>query len=247
MLGSEYQAQCKLYSLIPDNIPKPLGWGDLQLRAPHEGCYFLTDFVPFDKSDLPDPDAAGALIAKLHFASSGTSQQQFGTDGPLFDGLLCYLIGWESKWQTLFARIFYQTYHYNTLTNGRWDELHTAIIPLIKYVVPRLLNELEKGGRKIKPVFIHGDLWNGNFGTAADTGKLYVFDSSGYYAHHEMEFVLWRTKHHRMHEKDYCGAYFAHHPPSEPAEEFEDRVLLYTLKPCLIYSSMNPGHITRKR
>ena len=31
-----------------------------------------------------------------------------------------------------------------------------------------------------------------NFGTASDTGKLYVFGSSGYYAYHEMEFALWR-------------------------------------------------------
>lgn len=246
LLGSEYQAQCKLYSLMPDNVPRPMNWGSLQLRAPHEGSYLLAEFVQFDNSDLPDVDAAGAVVAKLHDSSRGTSQQ-FGTTGPLFDGLLCYLSGWEPKWQTLFAKVLFQVYHYNTLTNGRWDELHDAIMPVIRYVVPRLLNALEDGGRKIEPCFIHGDLWNGNFGTAADTKRLYLFDSSGYYAHHEMEFALWRTQHHRMHEKDYCGAYFKHRPPSEPEEEFEDRVLLYTLKPCLIYSSMNPGHVTRQR
>lgn len=185
-------------------------------------------------------------MAKLHAASSGTSQQ-FGTDGPLFDGMLNYLNGWEPKWPTLFAKILFQVYHYNTLSNGKWDELHAAVVQILRYVIPRLLNELEKGGRRIEPCFIHGDLWNENIGTTAGSGKLYLFDSSGYYAHHEMEFALWRTEHHRMHEKDYCSAYFNHRPPSQPVEEFEDRILLYTLKPCLIYSAMKPGHVTRRR
>jgi protein-ribulosamine 3-kinase len=146
----------------------------------------------------------------------------------------------------MFARILFQMYHYNCLTNGLWDDLHAAIVSIIQVVLPRLLNELEKGGRRIEPTFIHGDLWNGNFGLAKDTNKLYLFDSSGYYAHHEMEFAYWKTLHHRMHERDYCGAYLRYRPPSELAEEFEDRVLLYTLKPLLLYSSIYRGHVTRE-
>jgi protein-ribulosamine 3-kinase len=150
-------------------------------------------------------------------------------------------------WPRLFAKILFQMYHYNCLTNGIWDELHAAIIPVIQVVVPRLLGELENGERRIEPTFIHGDLWNGNFGLADDTNKLYLFDSSGYYAHHEMEFAYWKTLHHKMHERDYCEDYFLHRPKSEPAEEFDDRMLLYTLKPLLLYSSMSPGHVTRER
>lgn len=246
MLGSEYRTQCQLYGLIPEHVPKPISWGDLELHAPHDGTFFLTEFVQFDGRDLPDPDAVGALVARLHRASYGTSKR-FGTSEPRFDGLLCYLDGMESTWQILFAKILFQVYHYNTLSNGKSDELHDAITMVIQYVVPRLLNALETDGRRIEPCLIHGDLWNGNFGTAAKTGKLYIFDSSSYYAHNEMELAYWRTKHHRMHQKDYCAAYFKHHPPCEPVEEFEDRVLLYTLKPCLIYSSMQPGHVTRQR
>jgi fructosamine-3-kinase len=246
MLRAEYYSQSKLYSLLPENVPKPLAWGDLRLSAPLEGYYFLTEFLEFRDADLPDVSAAGHLVAQLHARSKGTSSQ-FGTPVPLFDGVLNYINGWESSWARLFAKILFQLYHYNCLSNGFWDDIHTAIVPIIQIVVPRLLNELEKGDRKIEPRFIHGDLWNGNFGLDNATGRLYLFDSSGYYAHHEMEFAYWKTLHHRMHERDYCGAYFEHEPPIEPVEEFEDRVLLYTLKPLLLYSSMEPGHVTRTR
>jgi fructosamine-3-kinase len=220
--------------------------GSLELRGPRHGTFFITEFVQFDGRDLPDPDKVGALVAQLHDQSRGASQS-FGTSARLFDGLLYYLSGWDTKWQTLFAKLLFQVYHYNTLSNGNDDAFDTAMRETIWYVVPRLLNALEDGDRKIEPCFIHGDLWNGNFGHATDTNRLYLFDSSGYYAHHEMELAYWRTKHHRMHQRDYVGAYFKHRPPSQPAEEFEDRILLYTLKPCLVYSSMNPGHVTRQR
>jgi protein-ribulosamine 3-kinase len=246
LLQAEYESQAKMYELLPEHVPRPLSWGSLELLAPLEGHYFLTEFVEFHDPGLPDVESAGALVAKLHAASVGTSQQ-FGTPIPLFDGMLNYINGWEPTWPRMFARILFQMYHYNCLTNGLWDDLHAAILPIIQIVLPRLLNELERGERCVEPTFIHGDLWNGNFGLANDTNKLYLFDSSGYYAHHEMEFAYWKTLHHRMHERDYCGAYFRQQPPSEPAEEFEDRVLLYTLKPLLLYSSMNPGHVTRER
>lgn len=187
----------------------------------------------------------GALVANLHTKSQGTSQA-FGSPGPCFDGLLCCLNGWESKWPTLFAKMLAQVYHYDCLTNGIWDELHAAFVPIIQSVIPRLLNQLETEGREIQPCFIHGDLWDGNLGVAPD-GKVYLFDSNGYYAHHEMEFAYWRTLHHRMHEEDYCGAYARYKAPSEPASEFEHRVLLYTMKPLLLFSALYPGDVTRQR
>jgi protein-ribulosamine 3-kinase len=235
-----------LYNLLPENVPRPVSWGSLDLIAPLEGYFFLTEFVEFHDPELPDIQAAATLVSNLHAASAGTSDQ-FGTSTPLFDGILNYICGWEPTWPRLFAKILFQMYHYNCLTNGIWDELHAAIIPVIQVVVPRLLGELENGERRIEPTFIHGDLWNGNFGLADDTNKLYLFDSSGYYAHHEMEFAYWKTLHHKMHERDYCEDYFLHRPKSEPAEEFDDRMLLYTLKPLLLYSSMSPGHVTRER
>jgi protein-ribulosamine 3-kinase len=139
------------------------------------------------------------LVAKLRAQSNGTSLQ-FATSIPLFDGILNY---WESTRPRFFAKVPSQLYYYNCLTNGVWDNLHAATIPVIQIVVPRLLNELEKGDRKIEPPFIHGDLWNVNFGLDDSTGKLYLFHSSGYYAHHEMEFSYWRTLHHRMCKQNY--------------------------------------------
>ncbi|KAK4442046.1 Fructosamine kinase-domain-containing protein [Podospora aff. communis PSN243] len=239
LLEMEFHSQKKLYSMIPDNVPMPIAWGDLGLRKPHHGTFFLTQFVQFDDRRLPDVEAAGELIARLHSASIGSRKT--------FDGLLYHVNGWGSKWQTLFEKILFQLYHYNTLSNGTDHEFETALKETIWYVVPRLLDALEEDGRKIEPCFIHGDLWNGNLGHAIKTSRLYIFDSGGYYAHSEMEFAYWKTQHHAMHENDYCSADSRHRPPSEPVNEFEDRIILYTLKPCLLFSSMHPGHITRQR
>ena len=71
--------------------------------------------------------------------------------------------------------------------NGAWTGLELAIARVHQYVIPRLLGALEAEGRQIQPCFIHGDLWEDNFGTDVNTGKLIIFDSNGYYAHHEME------------------------------------------------------------
>ncbi|MCJ1388979.1 hypothetical protein MMC18_001831 [Xylographa bjoerkii] len=62
-----------------------------------------------------------------------------------------------------------------------------------------------------------------------------------------MEFALWRTKHLKMHSKDYCTEYLKHGQPSKPVEEFEDRLKLYGPKALLMYSATTPGHITRLR
>lgn len=36
------------------------------------------------------------------------------------------------------------------------------------------------------------DLWAGNIGTDPKMGKIYIFDTSSYYAHREMEVAMWR-------------------------------------------------------
>ena len=95
--------------------------------------------------------------------------------------------------------------------------------------------------KKIEPCFIHGDLWEGNIGTEVGSGNVFIFDSNGYYAHYEMEFALWRTKHHKMHLYDYCREYFKYKRPSEPVEDFDDRLRLYALKALLMYSATRPN------
>ncbi|KAL6859834.1 hypothetical protein ACO1O0_003858 [Amphichorda felina] len=42
-------------------------------------------------------------------------------------------------------------------------------------------------GRSVKPVLIHGDMWDGNVGTVSATSDAWSFDSAAYYAHDKME------------------------------------------------------------
>ena len=143
--------------------------------------------------------------------------------------------------------MLWQAWWKDRITNGGSDEIDAAFAAIIHHVVPRLLDELEKGDNMIEPYFIHGDLWEGNIAVEASSGNVIIFDSNGYFAHYEMEFALWRTKHHQMHSVDYCTEYFMHRKPSKPVEEFEDRLKFYGLKALLMYSATTPGHITRSR
>ena len=46
-------------------------------------------------------------------------------------------------------------------------------------VIPRLLDVFEAEVRPVVPYFIHGDLWEGNFGMDISTRKLWVFNRNG--------------------------------------------------------------------
>ena len=119
--------------------------------------------------------------------------------------------------------------------------------PVQQYVIPRLLGALEAEGRQIRPCFIHSDLWEGNFGTEVNIGKLTIFDSNGYYAHHEMELGQWLVDHQRMTSSEYIPEYLKYLEPSELAVEFDYRIRLYSVKNYLTYSAHCRGHYVRTR
>jgi fructosamine-3-kinase len=96
-------------------------------------------------------------------------------------------------------------------------------------VVPKLLRPLEADGRKVKPCLIHGDLWDGNIGTDAKTGEIYIFDASVYYAHNEMEIAMWCGCFNKVvTSRIYTDTYLATMGISEPVEQCEDRIKLYS-------------------
>lgn len=117
------------------------------------------------------------------------------------------------------------------------NELVGRAEPFIEKVIPRLLRPLQTGGRNIKPVLLHGDLWHGNISIEAATGQMLIFDPCAFYGHQEMELQCW--VHDRYHDvpggsglksgemvrryKQVIGA-------DEPREDFEDRVRLYALR-----------------
>lgn len=217
------------------------------LLAGVDGYFHVANFMDFERIALPPPKQTGVLTARLHQASIGTAGL-FGSPMPMYDGIFCHVDSLETQWQVLFAKMLWQAWWRDKITNGRSDEIDVAVAAIVYHVVPRLLDELEKGGNKIEPCLIHGDLWEGNIRTEHSSRDVFIFDSNVYYAHYEMEFALWRTKHYQMHSKDYCTEYSnIDGQPSEPIGEFEDRLKLYGLKALLMYSATTPRHITRSR
>ena len=73
-------------------------------------------------------------------------------------------------------------------THGRGDEEFEELKKrVMDKVIPRLLRQLETGGRSITPCLVHGDLWDGNASVNVDTGKSTIFDGTPLYAHNECE------------------------------------------------------------
>lgn len=245
-MASEYFSTEKLHEAIPDSSPKPIGWGSLGTTSNLEGFFILLEFISFSKNELPDVTKTAKLVAALHDAGE-SSEKNFGSPVPTFDGIFHHVNGWEQSWPALFSKMLSQAFKCDMTTNGYWPELEATYIKVQDAVIPRLLGELENDGRKVKPCFIHGDLWEGNIRTEKDTGKLYIFDSNGYYAHSEMELAYWITEHHRMRKDGYCEAYFQCRKPSNPAHEAKDRIRLYSVKPYLMYSAHSRGHISREK
>ncbi|KAG8405966.1 hypothetical protein J3459_019432 [Metarhizium acridum] len=73
------------------------------------------------------------------------------------------------------------------------------------------------------------DLWDGNIGTDFKTGEVYIFDAISYYPHNEMEIAIWRSPPDSVVGSGvYLKTYLAQMGISEPAEQFEDRHMLYS-------------------
>lgn len=233
-----------IYTFTPHIVPTPIANGKLDLLAASEGYFFLSSFIDFERSGLPGLAATAKVVAQLHTSSLGKSQM-FGSPIPMYDGLFPHVNGWNSNWTTMFSKMLWQAYSCDRLLNDPCELLDAAIAPTMTYVIPRLLDDLDKSRGGIKPCFVHGDLWEGNVGREMLTGKHFIFDSNGYYGHNEMELAYWRTEHHKMNELDYCAEYSRHMPPSEPVLEQEDRLKLYGLKACLMYAATERDGQTR--
>lgn len=235
----------KLHALLPDAIPKPYATGKLSTMPQMSDYFFVADFKRFNDRLSHTPAEVAALVARLHKrAFSGSSM--FGSDMAVYDGCFHIQPGWHKDWSQCFSRIISAAYRHDLMTNGTWPEL-TELFECVKQVIiPRLLGSLKFDGRPIEACFIHGDLWEENFGTEESTGRLFMFDSNGYYAHHEMDLAMWVTKHHEMHKYGLLVEYLNHMPATEPVEEFDDRLALYSIKAYLMYSAHCRNHPTRQ-
>ncbi|OAA81281.1 Protein kinase-like domain protein [Akanthomyces lecanii RCEF 1005] len=188
----------------------------------------------------PDPVEFVDIITRIHRETSANGA--FGYAQPTVIGKIKRTNSWQTSWGKAFACHLKDAFDYDRDTNGPWRELRLVYEELVAHVVPRLLDVLQMGGRSITPALIHGDLWERNIGADKATGKTVIFDPGCFYGHNEMEFGTWRctwATHFNLKDRSYLSLYQKEMPPSEPADEWDDRNRLYSIYAYLVASA---GH-----
>lgn len=234
MLQGEFAATNQVFKAMPDFIPMPYTWG--QLKDSPESWFFLCQYKDMDLG-TPDADIFTSRLAELH--CRGISENgMFGFSVPTCDGAVPHNVEWQKDWGTFYANMLKTVAQYDAEANGHWKELDSILQKLISHVIPRILGKLD-----IKPCLIHGDMYEGNIGTDRETGKVMIFDASSFYAHNEMELGLWRWSDTMS---TFTESYLRHFPPTEPAEEWDDRNRIYSLKSKINFSADHPGEDGKK-
>jgi len=233
LMEGEFNAMSELYKWAPYLVPKPHSWGQYEFEDP-EAYFFLSEYI--DMSDrMPDPNQLCKKLARLHRESISPTGH-YGFHVTTCQGRAAQSVAWEENWTKFYVKLLQHVIDVDFDLNGPWDELDKAEKRLIQIVIPRLLDALSEGDRKIKPSLIHGDLWEGNIGTAFDGGNVHLFDSAAFYAHNELEVADWRPYYNKISNKIYAKTYLKHYGPSEPKEEWDDRNRLYSIYWNVIYS-----------
>ncbi|RYP92181.1 hypothetical protein DL770_001688 [Monosporascus sp. CRB-9-2] len=220
-LEGEFAGMSELSDLAPDLVPKPIAWG--KVKHSKLPIYFLIEEFKHFMPGLPDAAKLGAKLAAMHLKSAWPNGK-FGFPIQTYDGARIQSVGWDDSWTSFFSKLLAEAYRQDAETNGA----------------------LEADGRKVTPMLIHGDLWDGNIGVEAGTGEPWIFDCAVYYAHNEMELGIWRAERHQMRARAYRREYLRHCEPSEPEEEWDDRNRLYSAKTNFMHSAIFPGSHTRQ-
>ncbi|KAL8964086.1 MAG: hypothetical protein Q9183_004715 [Haloplaca sp. 2 TL-2023] len=196
------------------------------------------------KHEMPHPTAFCARLAEIHI-NSVSPTGQFGFAVPNCHGKIVQSNDWDSSWSSFFKKLLVSFFQQELSTNGPWPEYEDAFKKIVAHVVPQLLEPLQAEGRVLKPSLVHGDLWEENAAINRSTGDPVVFDASAFYAHSEYELGTWRRKDIKFKEP-----YFEHYlnemkergvSIDEPAEQWDDRIRLYSLKFNLAHMIGWPG------
>ena len=228
MIEGEHRSMTEIYSYIPDLVPKPITWGKFHTAIP-ETYFYLMEFL--ELGPILEPQDFCRSIAQLHDTSTSPTGK-FGFHQITFQGPNPMNTTRESSWCTYFSRLLLEWLDREVARNGPQPEYEAYYKEFVRKVVPQILEPLQSDGRSVKPCLIHGDLWEENTGINLETGKPVIFDACVMYAHNEMELGMWRNGRFR-----FGKAFFRHYlglmPPSEPAEQFDDRNRLYAMKYAL--------------
>ncbi|KAK1516551.1 hypothetical protein CABS01_06518 [Colletotrichum abscissum] len=241
----ELHSANSINELITGFVPKAAGWGMYQ-QAEVAVYWFLGDFHDMELSRAPEPMRFTSQIAELH-RRGASPNGMFGFQVATVCGVMVRTVTWEKSWAASFTHQLKDVIKYDNEVNPPWPEYDSACEQLIQKVIPRLLGILQADGRTIIPTLIHGDLWEGNVGIDMETGESIAFDPGCVYAHNECEFGTWRCPWaHHFNAPIYQRLYQRHFEPSEPAEEWDDRNRLYSIRALLNQAAGHPGSVARE-
>lgn len=181
MVRGEFESMNAIYKVVPEFVPKPIGWGTYQTIP--DTHFFLCEFREMT-DEMPDPNIFAASLSALHQKSESPTGM-FGFDVTTYAGNLPQMVAWEKSWETFFAKSMRHALDLEIGARGYDKEFDVLVPALFDKVIPRLLRPLESEGRTIKPSLVHGDLWYANCGIDVSTSKPLVFDACCFYAHNE--------------------------------------------------------------
>lgn len=173
---------------------------------------------------------------------------KFGFHTTTFNGIVPLVNEWCDTWEEFFSRQLRSDIKWEQSVRGSDPEMDEISNEFFAKVIPRLLRPLQTGGRSIKPVLVHGDVWPGNVQIDSDTERVILFDSCCCYAHNERKrMLLFRrfmslTDHHTLpvdlgmmrepryrFTSEHASKYLESMRPSQPEEDFDDRNALYAM------------------
>ncbi|KAI1358903.1 Fructosamine kinase-domain-containing protein [Xylaria arbuscula] len=242
MLRGEYESSKAIYEVQQDFVPEPFGFGKYR-DSESDAYFFLADFVDMDVTTAPDPTEFTSRLAEMHkLSQSPTAKFGFHVQTCDGDGDRAHVVDWQESWAVFYKNLLLGVCKLDLERNGPWPEYERAIEQIVSKVIPVLLEPLQANGRTLKPCLIHGNLWEGNMGINMETGDTLLFDGSSYYAHNEMELGHWRCEfssvfRSKLYTREYLRSYHA----ADPADQFDDRNRLYSLKGAINYSAGHPG------
>ncbi|KAK9799960.1 putative protein-ribulosamine 3-kinase [Seiridium cardinale] len=190
----------------------------------------------------------------MHQSNASISpNRKFGFPVPTFYGpmrLGSMDNGWYDTWEEYFTREFRANLAYAQHSRGDDTEFADLAEEFVQKVLPRLLRPLETGGRIIRPTLCHGDLWDGNIQMDLDSKQPRFFDFSSFYGHHEMDFQEMGHPRYAL-GREFIDLYIKEVGASEPQEDLEDRLTLYSMRNDICgtgmwheWGSLMPGYAT---
>lgn len=186
MARGEFESQKELRKYIPKNIASPIAYGTFE--SDPSASFLLAPFHRLSE-EVVNPQQLAEVLSTLH-QTSVSPTGKFGFHVTTFNGVAPLVNDWCDTWEEYFGRQLradIQWLHGIRGPDAKFDEIAERFLDK---VVPRLLRPLETGGRSIKPVLSHGDVWPGNVQSDIDTQSVILYDSCCCYGHNERKLLV---------------------------------------------------------